>query len=1381
MDVGGTFTDLVLADARGATWVAKVPSVPADPSRGVHAALARVAVDLGMPLGDVLTGCSLFVHGSTVATNTMLEGTGAVVGLIGTEGFRDTLEIRRGMREDQWNHRAPYAPVLVPRYLRATVPGRIDSDGTEHQPVDLSGLDPVLEHFASHDVEAVAIAFMNSFVNDSHERAAAEAVREQWDGTWVTTSAAVSPLMGEYERTSTAVVNATLSPKIVSYLHSLNDELAAAGLRHAILLVQSNGGAASVDQVSGRPVNLLLSGPAAAVGALNLYRDAVDAALVSNTPTSAPSDGKNAASGGKNAQSVVSNGRTASSSALPGNLISMEIGGTSCDVLLMSGGEVNTRDDIMIAGYHVSTPAIDIHTIGAGGGTIAGVDEAGLLYVGPQGAGADPGPACYGHGGTLPTVTDAQLVLGRLRPGKSAGGTLDLDIDAAREAIRTHVAEPLGMTIEEAAAGIVEVVEQHLLSATEHISIERGHSPRRFTMVAAGGAGPMHGASVAAGLGCDRVYVPRDAGALCAIGMLHSDVRQDFTRFLMGSLDELDLAEIDAGFEALRAQALEVMSGEGFAADQVTLDCELELHHPGQLWSIRVPAHDQPGSRGSGSAVDAAAVRAVFEAEYQRLYGHVQSDGTIMVASLRLVARASTGDVATTETPVASGAPQPIETRSVWHGPFGWCDTPIFDGELLQRGHTIVGPALVEELTTTVVARPGDQLWVDANGDLFIDLAPVDETSDGSASGDAAVSRSVQSGRSRNESNGEAAAELDPIVLAVMQNRLDQISKHMGWVMTRTARSTIFSQSHDFSCYVTTPDGTLVANADGIPIHTGGGGFAVRALLKRFQGRINPEDVFLLSDPYVAGGNHLPDWVIARPVFVAREGEQARGAREGEQARGAREGEQIRGTDDDGSASDGTGEPTLVGFCCNRAHQSDIGGGLAGTYNPEATEIWQEGIRLPVMKLIESGKVRDDLWELLLINCRTPELLDGDLLAMLGSTRIGAERVLGLVAELDVEPYLAYLDGVLTHGERRMRTAIAALPDGTYYGEDRTDNDCFGPADIAVRVHLTVAGDQMTLDFTGTDPQIEGFKNSSVANTYSSVYLAVSSFFDTSIPRNEGTYRSVRIIAPEGSIVNALPPAPMTMNTVFVAHEIVIAVWQALAQADPDRACAAWSKTMHGHVTGRRDDGTTWVMYQWHAMATPGATAERDGFAQMGHLITLGGLDLPNLEFHEQMYPVRYIRHEQRCDNAGPGQKRGGTGVRYEADILRPAIWSYRAEGLDTPSGHGVRGGGTGGVGLEWIVPVDTDADGPTFVPPKYGVQRLGPARMIADTPGGGGWGDALEREPAAVLRDVMDDVVSIEGARRDYGVVIGDDGRSIDIDATAQLRASGRTAAPTA
>lgn len=1298
VDVGGTFTDLVLADAQGATWVAKVPSVPDDPSRGVLDAVGQLARDTGISISDVLGQCSLFVHGSTVATNTMLEGKGATVGLIATEGFRDTLEIRRGLREDQFNHREPYAPVLVPRYLRRSLPGRIDSDGSEHAPLDLQGLAEIVADFEREGVEAVAVTLMNSFLNDEHECAIEAALEAQWAGEWISRSAGVSPLMGEYERTSTAVVNAALSPRIVAYLRALDSELAGLGLPRPILLVQSNGGAASVEQLSGRPASLLLSGPAAAVGALNLYAAAVDRAGVD--------DGDE------------------------GNLISMEIGGTSCDVLLMSGGEVATRDDVMIAGYHVSTPAIDIHTVGAGGGTIAGVDDGGLLYVGPQGAGADPGPACYQRGGTEPTVTDAQLVLGRLRPGVSAGGTLDLDAAAARQAVQRQVAEPLGLSVEDAAAGIVDLVEQHLLHAVEHISIERGHSPRRFTLVAAGGAGPMHGASIARGLGCSRVYVPRAAGALCAIGMMHADVRQDFSRFLMGSVDALDPEEVNFGFEALAAQAYEVLGREGFRADDVHLQHEIELHHPGQLWAIRVPV--------AQGRFEPGAVRTAFEAEYGRLYGHIQKDGTIMVASLRLTARGFTGEVAPSRGEPAAGTPEAIEVRSVWHGTSGWRDTPVYRGEAIRSGHRLPGPLLIEEHTTTVLAGPGDTLWVDDEGNFFIDVAidaapmPARASDD---SGDIAEIRDT------------GAPGLDPVVLALMQNRLDQISRHMGWVMTRTARSTIFSQSHDFSCFITTPDGTLVANADGIPIHTGGGGFGVRALLGRFGDRMQPGDVFILSDPYVAGGNHLPDWVISRPIWV-------------------------QGPE---------GDPVLAGFCCNRAHQSDIGGGLAGTYNPEATEIWHEGIRLPVMKLVDEGSVRDDVWELLLINSRTPELLDGDLRAMLGSTQIGAERVIALTQELGVEPYLSYLDGVLEHADRRMRAAVSELPDGTYFGEDHSDNDCFEKVDVAIRVALTVEGDAVTADFSASDPQMVGFKNSSLANTYSAVYLALASFFDTSIPRNEGTYRCLTIVAPEGTIVNALPPAPMTMNTVFVAHEIVHAVWRALAEANPQRACAGWSKTMHGHVTARNDDGTAWVMYQWHAMGTPGATAERDGFVQMGHLVTLGGLDLPNLEFHEQMYPVRYVRHEQRTDNAGAGATRGGTGVRYEADILVPATWSFRAEGLDTPSGYGVQSGMTGGVGLEWIVPANEPSDGPAFIPPKYGVKRLGPARMIAETPGGGGWGDPFTRAPERVLRDVRDGVVSVASAARDYGVIIATDGRSIDDDATTAARAAeaGRRGAP--
>ena len=405
VDVGGTFTDLVLHDDAGALFVAKVPSTPDDPARGVIAAVGKMAGRFGMTSGALLAGCALFVHGSTVATNTMLEGKGARVGLIATEGFRDSLEIRRGKREDMWDQRTPFAPVLVPRYLRL---GRLDRDGNEVTPLDGEGVRAAAEIFGAEGVEAVAVCLMNSFLDGSHEEQVGAILGEVLDVPWISLSSAIAPIMGEYERGSTTVVNACLAPRVVPYLVALDRELTGLGLAHPMLLVQSNGGAASVAQVADRPVSLVLSGPAAAVGALNLV--------------------------------AVQTGSD--------NLISMEIGGTSCDVVMMQGGDVTLSDDLLIAGYHVATPAIDVHTVGAGGGTIAYVDAGGMLHVGPQGAGAMPGPACYGLGGTRPTVTDALLVLGRLRPGAYAGGAVSLDLDLARAALQEHVAGPLGLVVE---------------------------------------------------------------------------------------------------------------------------------------------------------------------------------------------------------------------------------------------------------------------------------------------------------------------------------------------------------------------------------------------------------------------------------------------------------------------------------------------------------------------------------------------------------------------------------------------------------------------------------------------------------------------------------------------------------------------------------------------------------------------------------------------------------------------------------------------------------------------------------------------------------------------------------------------------------------------
>lgn len=561
---------------------------------------------------------------------------------------------------------------------------------------------------------------------------------------------------------------------------------------------------------------------------------------------------------------------------------------------------------------------------------------------------------------------------------------------------------------------------------------------------------------------------------------------------------------------------------------------------------------------------------------------------------------------------------------------------------------------------------------------------------------------------------------IDPVELALVQARLDHLCRHMGWVMTRTARSPIFSQSHDFSCFATNRHGVLVSTADGIPIHTGGGGYAVRAILDRFGDRLADGDVYLLNDPYLAGGNHLPDWVIARPVFV---------------------------------------DDTLVGFCCNRAHQSDIGGGAAGTYNPAATEIFHEGLRLPVMRLAVDDVVRDDLWELLLANSRTPDLLDGDLRAMLGSVRIGADRLLELVADLGHDRALAAFDGVCDHAERRFRARLGELPDGTWRAVERWDNDCFGPADLELHLAITIDGDELTADFTGTDPQIRGFKNSGWVNTWSALSMALAGWFEPDLPRNEGSFRSVTMIAPEGSIVHATPPAPMTMNTVIPAHEIVHLVWQCLSQADPDRSLAGWGKNIFG-VTAGEKDGSPYVLYHWSAAAGGGAAPGRDGFNQIGHLIAYGGLTLPDVEFTEQRYPIHYYRQEFRCDGGGPGRYRGGTGIEYEADVLTPARWSFRGEGVGEPSSYGVGGGGPGVGGeltLQAIEGAAGDGDGEEdprlpFTAPAYGLAEFGPVRLIARSPGGGGWGDPTERPRELVERDLRDGVISPEAAAEVYG-----------------------------
>jgi len=545
--------------------------------------------------------------------------------------------------------------------------------------------------------------------------------------------------------------------------------------------------------------------------------------------------------------------------------------------------------------------------------------------------------------------------------------------------------------------------------------------------------------------------------------------------------------------------------------------------------------------------------------------------------------------------------------------------------------------------------------------------------------------------------------------LTLLQKQLDHISVQMGWVMQRTARSPIFSESHDFSCFIADARGLLISVADGIPIHTGSGGFAVEAVLRDWEGQIGPGDVFILSDPYEAGGNHLPDWTILHPVFYQGE---------------------------------------LFAFTCNRAHQSDIGGGAAGTYNADATEIFHEGIRLPTLKLVEAGKVRKDLWRLLKLNSRCPELVDGDLHAMIGSTSIGAERLQALASEVSIAALKDSFEAVMSYAEKRMRAVIAEVPNGVYFGEDASNTDCFSEVEVPVRVKVTVQDDSLIVDFTGSAPQVKGFKNSSLANTYSAVYVALLALFDSTLPKNSGSFRPIRIIAPEGTVVNARAPAPMTSNTVYPATEIIYAIWKALGTTMLDRACAGWGKASHCVSSGVRPDGSTYVMYHMHAYPGAGAVRGRDGFNSLGTVITLGGMQLPNVEVFEKKYPVRILRQEFRKNAAGAGEYRGGTGINYEVVILSDTELCFRGEGLRTASGFGIAGGHEGEMSQLQVY----DPEGRPILTPQYGVKRFSACRIVIASSGGGGWGDPRRRDRDSVRRDLLDGIIDGETASKVYG-----------------------------
>ncbi len=674
VDVGGTFTDVILVDsASGRVSALKVPTTPHDPSIGVVDGIRQALAQSGASGADV----EFVGHGTTIATNLLVEGKGAKAALLATEGFRDSLEIRRSARHDRadlYDMFFDEPRPLVRRQLRREVKERMLHDGAVHTPLDEAQLAAEVDRLKKAGVESVAISFLHSYVNPSHERRAAEIVRSRFGEAFVTTSYDVNPEIFEYERTSTTVINALLGPKCASYLASLEDRVAAEKVGSGVHLMQSNGGLSKPREAAQRPVTLLESGPAGGVtAAVKLCR-----------------------------RMNLANG------------IMGDVGGTTFDVSVIRNFEPELRTHSEINSYAVRAPTIDIVSIGAGGGSIATVDAAGGIQVGPKSAGAVPGPVCYARGGTQVTVTDCNVVLGYLDAARPLGG-YTLDVKAAERAIEDNLARPLGISMLEAAKTVRAIANAHMAQAIRLVTIERGYDPREFAYIPFGGGGPVHAVDVAELLEVETIVVPPHPGLFSALGMLVADMIHDFQSPLLQNVDDLDCGELARGYAKLEEQAASRMDASSIPPEKVTLHRRIDCRYLGQAESmtIDVPAGDiTPAIR--------ATIRERFTTEHQRQWNFTLKR-PVIATNLRVRAIGAIGEYQTGLDTARRGAPKPTGMRKILLAD-AFESIPCYERADIPAGYDLAGPAVIEEPSTSLVLKAGQKARVDQDGNLIISL-----------------------------------------------------------------------------------------------------------------------------------------------------------------------------------------------------------------------------------------------------------------------------------------------------------------------------------------------------------------------------------------------------------------------------------------------------------------------------------------------------------------------------------------------------------------------------------------------------------------------------------------------------------------------------------
>ena len=1306
-DIGGTFTDFILADeASGRLHLHKCLTTPEDPSIAALAGLSDLLEGAGVDLAQV----GHIVHGTTLVTNSIIERSGARLGLLTTRGFRDILEMGTEQRYDIHDLFLTFPEPLASRRDRREIAERVSRDGAVLEAIDPDAVRREVRDLVGDGVEALAVCFLHAYRNPVHERLVRDLVRSEFPDLPVSISSDVHPQINEYERTSTTAANAYVQPLMSAYVRRLDRALRERGFRGRFHLIQSSGGLTAPETAEALPIRFLESGPAGGAQASALAGRAIGHA----------------------------------------DLLSFDMGGTTAKASLIQDGEPDIAPMLEAArvrrfkkgsGLPVHAPVIDMMEIGAGGGSIARVDDLGLLKVGPESAGAEPGPACYGQGGAQPTVTDANLLLGYLDPGYFLGGRMALDTAAAESAM-AGLAARLGLSVAEAAWGVYDLVSENMAGAARVHIVEKGRDPRRYAMVAMGGAGPLHAARVARKLGVREVVVPPASGAASALGFLVSPVAYELSRSAPMRLANPDFAGVGALLGELETEGRARLAAAG-VDDGVSVQRLADMRLRGQMHQISVPLPAEPLS-----AVNLPAVVEAFTAEYQRRYTHLYEGAEIEVLNWRVVCTGPTpalsarlagsdgdaGDAgadcdARADRDAHDGRPARTDrteagSRALKGHRRAWvpereafAEVPVHDRYAMRAGTVVEGPAIVEEREATTIVPDACTLTVDESLNLRLSLA---ETSPPRivVGTDTALEQAV------------ARIEADPIGLEIMWSRMINIAEECWQTVIRTAFSLIIGEAQDFACEILDAEGRQIVHSPrAMPVFNLTLPIAVKAMIERHPPHtLEPGDVLVTNDPWLCAG-HLFDIAVAVPVFRAGK---------------------------------------VVAFCGVVGHVTDIGGTKDSL---AAREIYEEGFQIPPMKLFRAGKPNEDLFTLLAENVRRPDQVLGDVHALVAAGLTGAERIGEFMEEYGTHDLEALATVVQKRAEAATRAAISALPDGRY--EHRVEADGLD-THMTFPIRIAIEGDEIEVDFEGAPPQMDrGGSNCTLTYTKAHATYPLKCILTPEVPGNAGCYRAMRVTAPQRSIMNCDRPLAVNMR-VRTGWYIAPDVFGALAKAAPDRVQAFTGLPSSALFYGVGPDG---IFYSDHLFqgGGQGGSEHGDGHSALLYPTSAGNT---SVELFETRVPALVLEKAFVTDSGGPGRQRGGLGQvisarkldddgkpcqvgLYPMGVLRPVPGLFGGKPGGRAGGRVSRPGGeVHDVGVGALSVLESSEE--------YAELRVA---------GGSGFGDPMERPFEAVQRDLDAGYVTTEGARRDYGCVVGEDGL-IDRAASERLR-TGRTERP--